>query len=161
MGRPGCKVGRGECPVLRRGECAPGPTLEGGVSWGSGAPSAGSLSREQVDDSVETENERAASGYRAGMRIWLAVAALGVGALILGPDNVEDLFQQPPGSTYRDASPTEPGLEPTGIDDGPEFACVDVTSHDHDWNNDMLCTRSDGSEFHTSYEGAREFEALD
>lgn len=33
--------------------------------------------------------------------------------------------------------------------------CVDTTSHDYNWNNDMLCTRPDGSQFYTSYEGAR------
>lgn len=36
--------------------------------------------------------------------------------------------------------------------------CVDVTSYDHNWNNDMLCTRPDGSTFYTNYEGARRAE---
>lgn len=36
--------------------------------------------------------------------------------------------------------------------------CVDVTSYDYDWNNDMFCTRPDGSTFYTSYEGASRFE---
>lgn len=38
-------------------------------------------------------------------------------------------------------------------------SCKDVTSYDYDWNNDMLCTRSDGTTFYTSYEGARQAEA--
>lgn len=33
--------------------------------------------------------------------------------------------------------------------------CVDVTSWDYNWNNDMRCTRSNGSTFYTSYSGAR------
>ncbi len=35
--------------------------------------------------------------------------------------------------------------------------CQDVTSIDYDWQNDMLCTREDGSQFYTDYEGAAEF----
>jgi len=33
--------------------------------------------------------------------------------------------------------------------------CIDVTSYDYNWKNDMFCTRSDGSQFYTDYEGAR------
>jgi hypothetical protein len=36
--------------------------------------------------------------------------------------------------------------------------CTDVTSYDYNWDNDMLCTKPDGSKFYTSYEGARTFE---
>ena len=36
-------------------------------------------------------------------------------------------------------------------------SCRDVTSIDNNWDNDMLCTRGDGSRFYTSYEGAAEF----
>jgi hypothetical protein len=36
--------------------------------------------------------------------------------------------------------------------------CKDVTSYDYNWNNDMLCTRSDGSKFYTDYAGADRFE---
>lgn len=35
--------------------------------------------------------------------------------------------------------------------------CRDVTSIDYDWQNDMLCTRPDGSHFYTSYEGAARY----
>lgn len=34
-------------------------------------------------------------------------------------------------------------------------SCVDVTSYDYNWDNDMLCTNPDGSQYYTSYEGAR------
>lgn len=32
--------------------------------------------------------------------------------------------------------------------------CVDVTSLNGDWGDDMWCARDDGTYFHTSYEGA-------
>lgn len=40
---------------------------------------------------------------------------------------------------------------------GGPSGCVDVTSIDYDWHNDMLCTRSDGSQFYTDYDGAARF----
>lgn len=39
----------------------------------------------------------------------------------------------------------------------PRTTCRDVTSLDHNWDNDMLCTRPDGTQFYTSYDGARRF----
>lgn len=35
--------------------------------------------------------------------------------------------------------------------------CVDVTSYDYNWDNDMLCTRPDGSKFYTDYAGASRY----
>lgn len=35
--------------------------------------------------------------------------------------------------------------------------CDDVTSNDYNWNNDMLCTNTDGTRFYTSYGGAKDF----
>lgn len=32
--------------------------------------------------------------------------------------------------------------------------CEDVTSYDYNWDNDMLCTRPDGSQYYTDYAGA-------
>jgi micrococcal nuclease len=37
--------------------------------------------------------------------------------------------------------------------------CEDVTSYDYNWDNDMKCTRSDGSIFYTDYAGAERFES--
>jgi hypothetical protein len=37
--------------------------------------------------------------------------------------------------------------------------CIDVTTYDGDWNNDMKCKRQDGTVFYTDYSGARAFEA--
>lgn len=36
-------------------------------------------------------------------------------------------------------------------------SCRDVTSYDYNWHNDVLCTREDGSQFYTDYEGADAF----
>lgn len=33
--------------------------------------------------------------------------------------------------------------------------CVDVTSIDYNWDNDVKCTRADGSTFYTDYSGGR------
>jgi len=33
--------------------------------------------------------------------------------------------------------------------------CTDVTSYDRNWDNDMYCTRPNGSTFYTDYAGAR------
>ncbi len=44
-----------------------------------------------------------------------------------------------------------------GSSDSEEITCVDVTSYDHNWNNDWRCTRPDGSQFYTSYSGAAEY----
>lgn len=38
-------------------------------------------------------------------------------------------------------------------------SCEDVTTYDYDWDNDMFCTREDGSTFYTDYEGARQAES--
>lgn len=35
--------------------------------------------------------------------------------------------------------------------------CVDVTSYDYNWDNDMLCTRPDGTQFYTDYDGANTY----
>lgn len=35
--------------------------------------------------------------------------------------------------------------------------CKDVTSYDYNWNNDMLCTRPDGTQFYTSYNDAQSY----
>jgi len=34
-------------------------------------------------------------------------------------------------------------------------SCIDVTSYDHDWDDDVICTRPDGTKFYTDYAGAK------
>lgn len=51
-----------------------------------------------------------------------------------------------------------PGKSQKGAGSGRAH-CVDVTSMDHNWDNDMLCYRPNGKRFYTSYEGAARFKA--
>lgn len=51
------------------------------------------------------------------------------------------------GESVRDALPALPS----------GARCRDVTSYDYNWQNDMLCTRADGTQFFTDYEGAASF----
>ena len=48
----------------------------------------------------------------------------------------------------------------TGGSNGGESdtRCVDVTSYDDNWQNDMECTRPDGTVFYTDYAGAETYE---
>ena len=55
-------------------------------------------------------------------------------------------------SIYSGSSTPNPINEPK-----PKGTCKDVTSYDHNWNNDMICYRPDGSIFYTNYEGARQY----
>ena len=47
--------------------------------------------------------------------------------------------------------------EPSPAPQPTVMSCVDVTSYDYNWNNDIKCTRSDGSTFYTSYSGAVQY----
>lgn len=40
-------------------------------------------------------------------------------------------------------------------DKSKRTTCIDVTSYDYNWKNDVLCTRPDGSKFYTDYAGGR------
>lgn len=40
----------------------------------------------------------------------------------------------------------------------PETYCIDVTSYDRNWNNDMKCFEPDGSVFYTDYDDAEQYE---
>lgn len=40
-----------------------------------------------------------------------------------------------------------------------KWRCIDVTSYDYNWNNDILCTSSKGEKRYTSYSGARKLES--
>lgn len=56
-------------------------------------------------------------------------------------------------STYKSPAATTPKPEPK-----PKGSCRDVTSYDYNWDNDMLCTRPNGSTFYTDYAGAEAYE---
>lgn len=57
-----------------------------------------------------------------------------------------------------DTIPTTSGSPATGSADFAAGTCEDVTTYDYNWDNDMKCTRSDGSTFYTDYAGAERFE---
>lgn len=84
----------------------------------------------------------------ASLRI--AAAILGALGTLLVVSDLESLPVLPPIDLRGLLSNDEPTR--------PRTTCVDVTSHDQNWDNDMRCTRPDGSTFSTSYEGARRFE---
>lgn len=48
-----------------------------------------------------------------------------------------------------------PSTENPAASTSGKVTCKDVTSYDHNWNNDVLCTRADGSTFYTNYAGGR------
>lgn len=64
------------------------------------------------------------------------------------------------GARNFESDDNDPVSEDSAVDlsNGEGGSCEDVTSYDYDWNNDMLCTRSDGSTFYTDYAGAEAFE---
>lgn len=45
---------------------------------------------------------------------------------------------------------------PKKVDRGT--TCIDVTSYDNDWSNDMKCTKPDGTVFYTDYSGAEKYQ---
>jgi hypothetical protein len=108
------------------------------------------------------------------MRRFVAVAVLVLAPLLGGCGLIEEPDGNEPPSVYDqeldapesqpDLAPSDLGSDPDESDSGPsepertETTCIDVTSIDQNWDNDMLCTRPDGSEFYTDYEGASAYE---
>lgn len=45
-----------------------------------------------------------------------------------------------------------PEIHSPGADES-DSTCTDVTSYDYDWDDDVLCTRPDGTQFYTNYAG--------
>lgn len=42
-------------------------------------------------------------------------------------------------------------------DSEAKTTCVDVTSYDYNWDNDVKCTNPDGTTFYTNYAGGRRY----
>lgn len=59
--------------------------------------------------------------------------------------------------TCQDDGTWKSGIADTNPAKELSATCKDVTSYDYNWDNDMLCTRTDGSRFYTSYEDAKNF----
>lgn len=75
------------------------------------------------------------------------------------PDNASSTRPKPPRRkepSNRAPKPSDRPEDPVSPQE-PERSgttCQDVTSYDENWQNDMLCTRPDGSQFYTDYAGA-------
>ena len=94
-----------------------------------------------------------------GGTILTIVFLAGIAGLIIWP-----LIHKPSTSSETGTDATMSSQVPLtneneDYDDESSGTCIDVTSYDYNWNNDMLCTRNDGSEFYTDYSGARAFES--
>lgn len=82
----------------------------------------------------------------------LAVAACGGDEAAVETVTVTETVQT------HETSPTTSGGPAAGSPGSAAGTCEDVTSYDYNWDNDMKCTRSDGSTFYTDYAGAERFE---
>ncbi len=107
------------------------------------------------------------------MRRFVAVAVLVLAPVLGGCDVFGEPDGKEPPSLYDQEldvpepesgdAPNDLGSNPDESDSEPsdpartETTCIDVTSYDQNWDNDMLCTRPDGSEFYTDYEGASKY----
>ncbi len=60
----------------------------------------------------------------------------------------------------REEVTRQPTNEVTVVGTKTTWSCIDVTSHDYNWSNDMLCITSDGRTQYTSYSGARSLKRL-
>jgi hypothetical protein len=75
----------------------------------------------------------------------------------------QDLTPQPTSTSTYSSPVTSNNNQPSGSADvqvqasSPKTTCIDVTSYDYNWDNDMLCTRPDGTRFYTSYSGAAQY----
>jgi hypothetical protein len=54
-------------------------------------------------------------------------------------------------------SDTTPAAQAATTAPEPKVTCRDVTSYDHNWNNDVLCTNPNGSTFYTNYAGGNKY----
>lgn len=55
------------------------------------------------------------------------------------------------------ATPTDTGTTASPPTEPPKVTCEDVTTYDHNWNNDVVCTNPDGSQFYTDYAGGNKY----
>ncbi|HWI42103.1 MAG TPA: hypothetical protein VNS81_00685 [Nocardioides sp.] len=102
----------------------------------------GSLNIPHVKKRCDDDNDQPARA--SGPRPWER-------ALVTVPKPGRKVVSCRPLTTKEYNKEAEKLLEPSGAH------CQDVTSIDYNWDNDMLCTRADGSQFFTSYDGASAF----
>ena len=101
---------------------------------------------------------------RSLVRVSLVVIILGCLVALAGcggsqPSQAPPDSAPPSAGTNGSAAGSAPlGGNSAGTNGSAAGTCEDVTSYDYNWDNDMKCTRSDGSIFYTDYAGAERFE---
>jgi len=106
--------------------------------------------------------------FRALVVLLVAVVALGGCGTGEVDDNypdptgqVEPVEPDPPSQDEIDRSSDDVLNDVEDSSQTPESpaqtTCIDVTSYDNNWDNDMKCTRPDGTVFYTDYEGAAQY----
>lgn len=78
------------------------------------------------------------------------------------PREAEEIEQKRAAESLEAQRDFDLGLSQSDLDEIIEDvlepgSCVDVTSYDYDWDNDMLCMNLDGTKFSTNYDEARAF----
>ena len=76
--------------------------------------------------------------------VWLVMAVLAIGGFAVWQYNKIKYLESK-------------GIFGTGTSMLLKTTCVDVTSYDYNWDNDVKCTRPDGSVFYTDYSGADQY----
>lgn len=97
----------------------------------------------------------------AGLAVVLSLCGCSSGDVTEYADVIEHQRQPEPVDSPDPTGPPDDGFgEDNWTEDEPDAGakhCEDVTSYDYNWDNDMLCTRPDGSTFYTDYDGARAY----
>lgn len=84
-----------------------------------------------------------------GVVVWAIGAAIYDAISADSPSNgTVQASEITPTSNSTGPAPAVITPEPTKV------TCIDVTSYDYNWNNDMKCTNPDGTVFYTDYSGA-------
>lgn len=134
-GLSGCGSTEDESPVRTRAECDDDPALSG---CEYGLP-LHVVERQQAAAREKAQEQRRKRQQRPPVPQGVGVEGLDDGSRYSIPDD-----------GLIDGAPPRPNVPPPG-------RCWDITSFDQNWDNDVLCTDFDGSQFHTSYEGADAF----
>ena len=95
-----------------------------------------------------------------GVIIWAIGATI---ASVFKSDTDQQSSTLPSSSTTTASDDQNQSRTPTttNVDTSDQEAnghCDDVTSYDYNWDNDVKCTRPDGSVFYTDYAGGRAYD---
>lgn len=102
-----------------------------------------------------SSNQNESTFYQVFISV-LVVLIIIAGAYIFSTSNKESGEIDRP--DVQPVGSTAPLTTQSNSQSSSETTCKDVTSYDYNWDNDMLCTRPDGSTFYTDYDGARKYD---